>query len=235
RLVVRHIAPEPGVGLAVGHLPPQEDPGAVAPLRDEVHFAGGEARPLLLGDPPPAGQRLGGPPGAAAGPLGRQARPQPLPAGGGSSARPAATRARVLSLPRASRASKSGRPTVRPVTATRTGACALPSLRPWASPAARTASFRDSAEDQSAASSFSRAVRSRASEPSFIALFQDASSKTGSGRNRKSTLSVISESTFRRVCACGATACHLASSKSSGAQGACGAFSHGRQRSAKSF
>ncbi|CAO0832820.1 hypothetical protein SMICM17S_07965 [Streptomyces microflavus] len=78
-------------------------------------------------------------------------------------------------------------------------------------------------------------MRSRASEPSFIALFQEASSKTGSGRNRKSTLSVISERTFRRVCARGAMACHLASSKASGAQGAKGALSQGAQRSAKSF
>lgn len=86
----------------------------------------------------------------------------------------------------------------------------------------------DSGDVQSAESRFSRAVRRRASLPSFIAFVHDASSKTGSARNRKSTLSVISERTFRRVWACGAIACHFDSSKSSGAQGAKGAFSQGR-------
>ncbi len=111
----------------------------------------------------------------------------------------------------------------------------MPSLRPWASPAVRTACLRDSGSDQSASASFSRAVVSRAAGSPFIALSHEAWSSTGSLRNRKSTLAVISDRTPTRVWAYGAMRSQASVSKSSGAQLACGACSHGAQRSAKTF
>ena len=78
-------------------------------------------------------------------------------------------------------------------------------------------------------------MRSSASEPSFIAFVQDASSSTGSSRKRKSTLAVMSERTVSRVWACGAIASQAAWSNCSGAQLACGARSQGPHASVKSF
>ena len=62
-----------------------------------------------------------------------------------SRSRAARSRASVRSRPRTCSDSNSGGPTDRPVTATRIGACALPSFRPCAVPTASNALFNDSA------------------------------------------------------------------------------------------
>ncbi len=83
--------------------------------------------------------------------------------------------------------SNNGSPIVRPVTATRMGAWALPSLRPCFSPTASRTAFRSSAFHSATVASSARASDRMSPAPAFIALFHDASSSTGSSRNRKST------------------------------------------------
>src|SRR5881394_283967 len=101
--------------------------------------------------------------------------------------RAAASRASVRSRPSTSSDSNNGGPTVRPVTATRTGACAFFKLRPSPSPAWVSASLRTSAF-HSASVNATAAASSTSAAPSFIALAHDVSSSGGSSRNTKSTM-----------------------------------------------
>src|SRR5690606_20475871 len=98
----------------------------------------------------------------------------------------ARTRARERSRPSTSIDSNSGRPTVRPVTATRTDARALASLSPWAAPTSTSAVLSASGVHSTDSSRSAYSARISAA-PGFIALSQEPWSKTGSSRKRKST------------------------------------------------
>src|SRR6185437_12631390 len=125
-----------------------------------------------------------------------------------------------------------------PVTATRTGACALPSFSPYPVPSSSTVDFRDAASQVGTVSkAASTAVSRSAAVSAPMALSQAAWSTAGRRRNRKSTYGTISESTASRVWASGATAANAFGSKSFGAHGGAGMVavpvSHGPHASTK--
>ena len=121
---------------------------------------------------------------------------------------------------------------MRPVTATRTGACALPELEAHA-PRRRVSSCGLQRVGLPAARLRRPRSCRRAPSPAsgaFIALSHDAGSVCGSSRNKKSTSAGTSTKRVTRVCTSGAIASNAARSKRSGCHGACGATSHGCAR-----
>lgn len=122
---------------------------------------------------------------------------------------------------------------MRPVTATRTDACALPSFKPWASPVASSDAFSDSAVQSTTASYATIESRSTATDSVAPNVFAHAASSiTGSGRNKKSTTPAASAKVTQRGWMCGAMARNICSSKRSAGNGASAASNHGRQAAA---
>ena len=143
---------------------------------------------------------------------------------GSSSLTPGATivnRRTTSSRPSTSSASNNGGPTVRPVTATRIGACALPFFSPCRSPIASSVSF--SAAASHCGSCAIRLGRLQPAPPwrpaSTSSSSHAASSSTGSARNTKSMTPGTSDNVVARDCTTGAIAANLAGSKRSAGHG----------------
>ena len=129
--------------------------------------------------------------------------------------------------PSSSSDSNSGGPTVRPVTATRTGACALDSFIPCASPTARSASFRSSARQAGNASYAAMIPSSTGAAAACDRLVHAASSRRFVEEQEVDVLGYLVPRRCIRVCTSGAMAANTSASNCSPDHGACGATSHG--------